>query len=179
MSDILQQVSGNEDFIRKILSKIPAFKGYFEREDRRAADKILRDSIADRFESLWGRISKIQKDAISEGHIELIDDLESAAIKIRQFIDRIRTATYGYAGFFDAVRINKEELDQIYQYDLELLDLEDSISNAIDNVSSSFGTDGLPASIRHLETLAQNCLDAFNKREEVIIQVSADTTNLE
>jgi len=179
MSDILEKVSGNEDFIRKIFSKIPAFRGYFEREDRRAADKILREAIADRFEALWGRISSMQRDVIAEGQIELIDDLESSAIKIRQFIDRIRTASYGYAGFFDAVRINKEELDQIYQYDLELLDLEDAISNAIDNISSSFGTEGLPAAVRHLSTLSQNCLDAFNKREETIMNMSSDAPEQE
>jgi hypothetical protein len=40
-----------------------------------------------------------------------VDDLEGAAIKLRQFIDRVRTASYGYAGFFDAVKVRSEELD--------------------------------------------------------------------
>jgi len=176
MDDILQRVSGQEDFFKKILPKLPGFKGYIDREDRRAADKLLRESIANRFEALWGRISELQKSAISDGDIQIVDDLESAAIKIRQFIDRVRTAAYGYAGFFDTIKIKTEELDQIYQYDLQLIEMEDTVSGAIDNVNSSFGTDGLPAAIRHLITVSQECLDAFEKRKEVIIYMSPNET---
>ena len=59
MSDILQRVTGEQDFFKKILGKIPGFVGYVEREDRRAADKLLRDTIADQYEVLWGRISPV------------------------------------------------------------------------------------------------------------------------
>lgn len=171
MNDILERVTGESDFIKKILSKLPGFKGYVERENRRNADKLLRESIAARFENLWRRISSLQKEAISNGEIEKIDDLESSAIKLRQFIDRVKTASYGYAGFFDVIKVNTEELDAIYRYDLQLLELEDEISRAIDNVGTSFGTDGLPAAIRHLTTLSQNCLDIFNQRKEVIVKM--------
>ena len=171
MNDILDKVTGESDFIKKILSKLPGFRGYVEREDRRNADKLLRESIADRYEGQWQRISALQKNAIENGEIDKIDDLESSAIKVRQFIDRIRTATYGYAGFFDVIKVETDELNAIYQYDLQLLDLEEELSRAVDNVESSFGTDGLPAAIRHLETLSQNSLDVFNHRKEVIVSM--------
>jgi hypothetical protein len=172
MNDILQRVTGEQDFFKKILAKIPGFKGYVDREDRRAADKLLRETIANQFETLWGRISELQREAISNGDLEKIDDLESASLKIRQFIDRVRTASYGYAGFFDAIKVNTEELDQIYQFDSQLLDLEAEISNALDNVEASFGTEGLPAAVRNLVTLSQNCVDAFDKRKDVIVQMA-------
>ena len=176
MDDILQKIDSEKDFFKKILGKLPGFSGYFERRERRAADKLLRESIADKFESLWGRISTLQKDAISSGNIELIDDLEASALKLRQFIDRIRTASYGYAGFFDAVQVRTEELDQIYQYDFKLLVMEEEVGRAIDNVESSMGTDGLAAAIRHLTQLSQDCIDAFEKRKEVILSLSASET---
>ena len=172
MDDVLQKIENEKDFFKKILGKLPGFSGYFERRDRRAADKLLRESIADKFNSLWERISSIQKDAISNGNIELIDDLEESALKIRQFIDRIRTSSYGYAGFFDAIQVKTEELDQIYQYDYQLLTLEEEVSRAIDNVESSMGTDGLPAAIRHLTQTSQDCINAFEKRKEVILNIS-------
>jgi len=171
MNDILKRVKGESDLIKKILSKLPGFRGYVEREDRRNADKLLRESIAERFENLWRRISSLQKEAISKGEIEKIDNLESSAIKLRQFIDRVKTASYGYAGFFDVIKVNTGELNAIYQYDLRMLELEDEISRAIDNIETSFGTDGLPAAIRHLTTLSQNCLDIFNQRKEVIVKM--------
>jgi hypothetical protein len=121
---------------------------------------------------LWGRISALQRQAISDGNIELIDDLEAPALKLRQFVDRIRTASYGYAGFFDSIKVRTEELDEIYQYDYALLASEEEVGRAIDNVESSMGTDGLPAALRHLTQLAQDCLDAFEKRKEVVIQMT-------
>jgi len=175
MDDILQRVTGEHDFFKNILEKIPGFKGYVEREDRRAADKLLRENVADEFERLWGRISALQREVISNGQLDMIDDLEAASLKLRQFIDRVRTASYGYAGFFDTIKVNTEELDQVYQYDAQMLDLAAQVSSAIDNVEASFGTDGLPAAIRHLVTLSQDSVDAFDSRAQVIVNMSADT----
>jgi len=98
-----------------------------------------------------------------------VDDMEGAALKIRQFIDRIKTAAYGYAGLFDAVKVNEQELAQVYQYDLALVNAVDEVGHAIDNVEVSIGSDGLPAAIRNLRTISQSCLDALNKRTEVIL----------
>jgi hypothetical protein len=172
MNDILQRVSSEKDFFKKILEKVPGFTGYVERSERRQADKLLRESIADRFDALWGKISALQRQAISDGNIDLIDDLEAPALKIRQFVDRIRTASYGYAGFFDSIKVRTEELDEIYQYDYALLASEDEVARAIDNVESSMDTDGMPAALRHLTQLAQDCLDAFEKRREVVIHMT-------
>jgi hypothetical protein len=155
--------------LQKILSKVPGFNGYVDRTNRRAADKLLRETVANRFEELWRRLSALQAEMLRQGGISQMDRMESAAIKLRQFIDRIRTASYGYAGFFDAIKINQEELSQVYQYDLALLDLEDEVGRAIDNVESSLGTDGLPAAIRNLIAEAQKCLDIFNRRTETMI----------
>ena len=169
MSDIYGKVNADQDIFKKLVSKIPGFSGYVERANRRASDKLLREVIADRFEEQWKYISGLQRELISQGEIQYIDDLEAAAIKLRQFIDRVRTASYGYAGFFDAVKVNEEELAQIYQHDLSLLDMVDEVSRAVGNVETSIGTEGLPAAIRHLVSLSQQCVDMYNRRSEVIL----------
>jgi hypothetical protein len=105
---------------------------------------------------------------VSSGHLDVLDDIEIGAIKLRQFIDRVKTAAYGYAGLFDAVKIKEEELEKVYQYDLTLLEMADEVSSAIDNLEVSIGTDGFPASIRNLNQKAQHSLDAFNQRAELL-----------
>jgi len=170
MSDLFEKVTGDQDIFKKLASKIPGFKGYIERSNRRAADKLLREQIADRFEELWQRVSALQVDFISQGEILYVDDLEKAAIKLRTFIDKVRRASYGYSGFFDAAKINEEELARVYEYDNAMLDLVDEVSRAIDNIEASMGTDGLPASIRNLVAKAQDCITVFNRRDEVMKQ---------
>ena len=74
------------------------------------------------------------------------------------------------------IKVNTEELNAIYAYDLQMLELEGEVSRAVDNVETSFGTDGLVASIRHLATLSQSCIDTFNQRKEVILQMSIEVS---
>jgi hypothetical protein len=168
MSDIFDKVAEDRDPLKKLLSKIPGFKGYVERGDRRLSDKLLRETIANEYEAHYQRISGLQRDLISQGGLAYLDDLENAAIKLRQFIDRVRTASYGYAGLFDAIKIKEDELASIYQYDAALLEKGATVSAAIDNVESSIGTDGLPAALRHLISVAQECVDLFNQRSNAL-----------
>jgi hypothetical protein len=170
MSDLFEKVTGDQDIFKKLASKIPGFKGYIERSNRRAADKLLREQVANRFEELWQRVSALQVDFISQGEILYVDDLEKAAIKLRTFIDKVRRASYGYSGFFDAAKVNEEELARVYEYDNAMLDLVEEVGRAVDNIEASMGTDGLPASIRNLVAKAQDCITVFNRRDEVMKQ---------
>jgi hypothetical protein len=168
MSDFFQRVTGDQDPLKKLASYIPGFKGYVERENRRAADKILRDTVARRFEELYKRLSAIQADVIRQDGLEYVGDLEKAALQMRTFTDKIRNATYGYSGLFDAVKINETELAQLYAFDNAFFELGDQINSALDTVEQTIGnTEGLPATIRNLVALTRQAVDTFNRRNEV------------
>jgi len=169
MSELFDKVTGQMDFVKKLASRIPGFSGYIERQNRRAADKLLRESVADRFEELWKRTSNVQTEMVNAGMIALMDDMEQAAIQLRTFSDKIRTATYGYAGFFDAVKIKEEDLAQLYQFDLAFFDVADQINRALDNVEASMGDEeGLKAAIRNLISLTREAVTTFDHRYEMI-----------
>jgi len=168
MSDFFGRVTADQDPLKKLGSYIPGFKGYIERENRRAADKLLRDTVAKRFEELYKRLSALQTDLISQGGIEFIDEMEKAALQIRTFTDKIRNATYGYSGFFDAVKINEAELAQIYAFDAAFFDQAEQINSALDNLEASLSnTEALPAAIRNLVTLARQTVSGYEQRYEV------------
>lgn len=166
--ELFGKVTGDMDIFKKLLSKIPGFKGYIERQARRDSDKLLRDTIFQLFRELEGRVSALQVEFIDQGEIAYVDDLEGAAIKLRTFADRIRTAPRGYSSLFDAVKINEEELAKLYEYDARLFDMGDLVSAAIDNVQASVGTDGLPAALRNLTSTARECVEAYERREQVV-----------
>jgi hypothetical protein len=168
MTDFFQRVTGDQDPFKKLASFIPGFSGYVERENRRAADKLMRDTIARRFEEQYKRLSALQADLISQGGIEFIDEMEKAALQMRTFTDKVRNASYGYAGLFDSVKINEDELAKIYTYDAGFFEVADQIKGAIDTVEASLGNaEGLPAAIRNLVTLSRQAVDAFDRRYEV------------
>jgi len=169
MGNLFDKVTGDQDFVKKLGSYIPGFKGYIERQNRRAADKLLRESVADRFEELWNRTSSLQTDLINQGGIAFVDDMEKASIQLRTFIDKIRTSTYGYSGFFDAVKINEDELAKLYEFDNAFFEVAEQIDRALDNVENTLGDEtGLPAAIRNLVTLAKQATKTFKHRYEAI-----------
>lgn len=168
MSYFYEQVSEDQDPITSLASKIPGFGGYIKRETRRAADKLLREAIADRYGEIWKKIGDLQKDLASQQSLEYLDDLETAAMKLQTFKDKIRNAAYGNSGFFYAQKINEEELTRLYEFDLALLENADEVQRAVDNVATSIGEKGLPAAISHLVGLSRELVTAFEHRSEAI-----------
>ena len=169
MDDFFQKVTSMQDPFKKLASYIPGFGGYVERQNRRDADKLLRDTVARRFDEQWKRTSQLQEDMVGNGMIAYVDDMEKAAIQMRTFIDRISTAPRGYSGLFDAVKINEKELVAIYQFDAAFFDLAEQVGRANDNVEASMGDEAsLPAAIRNLTSLARLANETYNKRSEVI-----------
>ena len=171
MSDLYDKVTEHQDPLTKLIGKIPGFNGYIEKGKRRAADKLLREQIANQYKELWKRVGNLQQDFASSGELTYLDDLEKAAMKLQTFIDKVSNAAYGYAGFFDAIKIKEDELAKIYEFDISLLDMVDEFSRAIDNIEASVGSDGLPAAIRHLVGLTRDLVSTFDRRDEVVAAV--------
>lgn len=169
MADLFEKISGSRNIIEKIVHFIPGFKGYMDRNARRDADKMLRETVSIKVEQQWSRLSEIQKQLIGAGEIDKVDDVEAAAIKLRTLTDRIRTAAYGYAGFFDAVKVGEAELTKLYEFDAGLLDRAVQLSAAVDNAASSVGSDGFAAAVRNVATIAQDALDLFQQRGDAIL----------
>ena len=169
MMDPMEKVTEGKDFLGKLQNAVAGFVGYYDRERRRDADKLLRDTVADRYEEQWDRVSAIQAQMVSAKMLELVDDVEAAAIKLRTLVDRVRGAPRGYAGFFDAVRINQDELDGLYQYDIKLLESADRVAEAVDGLEAAMGNaDEVPVAIQNLASVAGRALRAYDRRTEVV-----------
>ena len=169
MDDFFQKVTSMQDPFKKLASHIPGFSGYVERQTRRDADKLVRDTVARRFEEQWKRVSQLQSDLVSNGMIAYVDDMEKAALKLRTFIDKITTAPRGYSGLFDAVKINEDELESIYKFDAAFFDLAEQVARAVDNVEQTISDEaGLPAAIRNLTSLARLAVETYEKRSEAV-----------
>jgi hypothetical protein len=168
MSDLFEMIKGEQDIFKKLLSYIPGFNGYVDSINRRAADKLLRDQVALKYSELAARCGRLQKDVADAGQIDQLDEVDSIGLKLRTFSDRIKNASYGYSGFFDAVKIKAEDLQQIYVFDTAFFVLGDQVSAALDNVEAAVGSEGLKATLRAVNDLARQANETFDKRYQVI-----------
>ena len=170
MTDPMDKVSEEKDLLGKLQNTVAGFLGYYDRDRRRDADKLLRDTVADRYEEQWDLVSAIQRQMVANKMLEYVDEVEAAAIKLRTLVDRIRGAPRGYAGFFDAVRINEDELDGLYQYDLKLLEYSERVAVAVDGLEQAMSNpDDIVAAIEDLVSIASEATRAYDRRAEVVL----------
>jgi hypothetical protein len=170
MGDIMSQVEGERGLLERIAGKIPGFRGYLDKEKRRDADKLLRDTIAGRFAVQLRRLPELQMQMISGGGILYVDDMERAVTKLQMFVDRVKTTPRGYAGFFDAIKVKEDDLERLYHWDEQLLGEADKIAAAIDTVGAAVGSGGdVGVAVRDLINASTAINEMYSQREHVLL----------
>ena len=170
MSDILDQLRDSKSALAKLADKIPGLGDFMARNEYRAADKLLRDTLARRVEEQQRRLNEAQQRMIDGSGLLFLDDLERIQTKLTILGDSVRSASYGYAGLFDKIKIDQEELALIYEYDNRLFENLQEISEAVDGLERALDQgEGLKESIAELNGAATAALEALRRREEVII----------
>lgn len=173
MADLFQNISESKSALAKLAEKIPGLGEFMEANDRRAADKLLRETIARRVEEQQRRISDLQQQMMSGEGLLLLDEMERVQTSLTTFGDSIRTASYGYAGLFAKVKIDSEELAQVYDYDNRLFENLEETSSAIDAIQASLDSgEGLAAAVRELNKAARAAMEAFRGREDVFLGIA-------
>lgn len=177
MSDYREEIESQRGGLKRLLSKIPGFKGYIEHEDRRTADKILRETVANRYNELLDWLFAIQREYVDQGDLEIQDELESVGVKLRTFIDRIRRASYGYSGFFDAMKIDQDRLDELYEYDNALLDGVERLKEVLEALEEAEEEEERVRRVKELDKLARKVVQWADRRKEVILGDSEEGEN--
>jgi hypothetical protein len=130
--------------------------------------------VAGKLDEQRKRLTELQVQLVNQAQIQYVDDLDRAVTKLQLLIDRIKTASYGYAGLFDAVKVKEEQLDALYEFDSEMLGSVDEIADEVDHVSSAISArEGVGEAIVDLVGTVEAANRTFGRREEAILQASA------
>lgn len=174
--DLREAIESALGDLESLAKKIPGYKGYKEKELRREADKLLRDQIAGQLEDQRRRLVELQNRAISQAQIEYLDDLERTVMKLQLLMDRIKTASYGYAGLFDALKVKEEQLDRLYDFDARVLASVNVIAADVDQVESAIAArEGAGEAISELAETLEQANRTFGHRHEAILQAADNT----
>ena len=170
VGDLFEKVKDSRSALEKLTGMIPGWKGYQERQERRKADQILRQTLAEQLANQRKRLDVAQQELINSGKIELVDDVGSAVTQLQTFIDRVRLASYGYSGLFNAVKINQDELEQMYNFDTALFEYVGRLDAANDRLREAIPSgQGLVEVIRIVQDICREANSTFDQREHVIL----------
>lgn len=123
--------------MESILRKIPGFKGYLEKEYRRDSDALQREWITDRLQQAKRAIDAKTRELADAAQIDALPVFDRLRGKVDKLIGRIQSASRGYSGLFDLVRIDEAVLDRVYEFDADLLEECDQFANQLEKVGES------------------------------------------
>jgi hypothetical protein len=154
--------------IEDVVRKIPGFKGYLARQDRREADRLLREHIVLVFEERLREFTRLQNRLVDSGGIMYMEQVSRIDTALQTFIDRVRTAQQGYAGLFDAIKIREEALDRVYAFDNGLLVYSEQIAAGLKRLGDVIGGDGIGEVLDQLDEAVNEVAELFKRRAEAM-----------
>lgn len=162
-------MSDQRNWLERLGEKIPGYGGYVTKERRRDVDKLHRDHLADRLRATKQPLNELMRELSSSGRLFEVGPVDRVLKKIDQIENRVRFASYGYAGFFDAVKIQEPQLDRIYQFDLALVERVEQLEHLARELGSKSSTaEGLKAAAAELEGAADDLNRTFDERYRAI-----------
>lgn len=162
-------MSDQRNWLEQLMDKIPGYSGYVDRERRRDIDKLHREHLADRLRRLKEPLTGVVKELTDNRRLFEVGPVESALKKLDKIENRVRFASYGYAGFFDVVKIEQAQLDAIYRFDLALVEQVEKLETEIQELKSKAGsTEGIKAGSQEVQAALDEIDRSFEDRYNAI-----------
>jgi hypothetical protein len=139
MAKVPETLRAQRGALERLTSRVPGFRGYLGREERREADKLLRDHGAVRLE----RVVRDLEDVIAKAALEEMGEYQQVVTQVEKLRAELRFADRGYSGFFDEVKLDGDAaLDAVYAQD------ERVVAQVEELAAQVAETDFTPASLR-------------------------------
>lgn len=172
MTDFRERVfrARDESTLKRLASRIPGYGAYLEKEMRRDADKLLRDYVAEQLEHQNKRLVEAQRELLElAGGLELMDDVDRVQKKLQLLVDRLRTAIYGYAGWFDAITIREDALNALYDYDASLMNGVDQVKSEVQALVHAVAGDGdIKKTLASLRKVLSALHEQVDRRKDIL-----------
>ncbi|UCE39143.1 MAG: hypothetical protein JSW00_07985 [Thermoplasmata archaeon] len=173
MVDLRERVKEDRGLLKKLELAIPGFRGYRKREDLRIADSLLRTQLANNLGKVREKIELARQDLTKKMEMDLIDNMAQLMNNITSTENRVRHAEQGYSGVSADFNVREDELDKIYEWDLNLLSDIENLSNSASSLQATIST-GSTSEIDQKIIEVENEIREFNSLFDKRIQTIAN-----
>ena len=173
MSELYDRIVSQRGRLANLVNRIPGFRGYQDKNDRRKADRLLRDYIADQIGNTITEFTRLENKILNAGGLKHMSYTREIKAKIQAYEDRVNAAELGYSGMFAQISIDTPELDKLYAFDEAQLNYVDSLEIAIEELSKSLASDeAIEEALNNVQLVAVEANDAFKLRDDVILNLT-------
>ena len=155
------------NWLETLLHKIPGFRGYLDKENRRESDALQRQWLADRLDRCKRALNEHTRTLADRGEIKQLPQYERLRGRIDKLIGRIKGAMQGYSGVFDLVRVDEALLDRVYEHDVVLMERVEAAASTVEKLRSS-GESDVAALLGGLSSELDETERAWDRREDLL-----------
>lgn len=156
------------DKITGMLSSVPGYNGYRDKENRRDSDKRIREHLASKIGQFASRIERVGTDLANRREIMAVGGVDAAAKATRHLQNQIATATYGYGGLASDRNVDAAALDQIGQFDSDLLGRAESLEEPVADLEAATDQAGRDAALGAIQVALNGLQARFDERSRVV-----------
>lgn len=172
ITDVFGKAKEEMRFSEKVMDKVPGFKGYKEKELRRESDKLIRNHLYLKLSKAKSNLRKISQKLADRRYFDILTDMDRLLAKMDRVVEKVNHASYGYSGFFDAVKVKEKNLDRMIDFDNQLLEGINALATEIDALKAELAsgvTANLKTGLQNVTDKLESLEDTFDKREEIIL----------
>jgi hypothetical protein len=174
-NDVYAQAKSQMRLSERIAAALPGFHGYKEKELRRESDKLVRNNLALKLSKDKDNVRSIAQKIVDKRYLDVISDIDRLNAKMDRITEKVNHASYGYAGFYNIVKIKEEQLDRMITFDNQLLDEVNALTASIEDLKTQLLSNNFSNLKDKIQTIADKfelLEDTFDKREQVILGVT-------
>ncbi len=173
-NDVYSEVKGQMRLSERIAAFVPGFRGYKEKEIRRESDRLIRDHLYLKLSADKNDLREIAQKLADRRYFDVMTDMDRLQAKIDRVAEKVNHASYGYSGFFDAVKVKEDSLDRMIDFDNKLLNGVDALTTEISGFKAdlaSGNTSNLKTKVQAVTDKLEALEDKFDSRKEIILGV--------
>jgi hypothetical protein len=173
--DAYTQAKSQMRLSERIAAALPGFRGYKEKELRRESDKLIRNNLYLKLTKDKDNVKTIAQKIADKRYMDVLTDIDRLNAKMDRIAEKVNHASYGYAGFYDIVKVKEENLDRMITFDNQLLDEVNALTSSIEELKTQLLSNNFANLKDKIQTIADKfelLEDTFDKREQVISGVS-------
>lgn len=158
----------------RVLAELPGFRGYKEKEMRRETDKLIRNHLHRRLLQARDDLKDVFQQLSDRRLHEVLTEMDRLLARLDRVAEKINHASYGYAGFFNILKIRERELDEMTAFDGKLIDHVKEILDESTIFKDEVLNNELERVREHIQKLRSSLElleDRFDERGETIMGV--------
>ncbi len=174
-NDVYAQSKSQMRLSERIVAALPGFRGYKEKELRRESDKLVRNNLYLKLTKDKDDVRAISQKLADKRYMDVLTDIDRLTAKMDRITEKVNHASYGYAGFYDIVKIKEENLDRMITFDNQLLDEVNALTATIGDLKTQLLSNNfanLKDKIQAIADKIELLEDTFDKREQIILGVT-------